>query len=92
MPNQDRRGIPQTINFHPLYIEHLQLNNFAAWTQTDIDLVTHPDARLHFRDKGKKYNTILSPVDGLLGKTFIRTVIHEVSFLIAHALCALYND
>ena len=77
-PAGGRRRVPETINFHPLWIKYQKDTNFGAWTEAKFNEVTATDAPQVFRAKGVARNVDVRPIDGLLSESFIGNILHEV--------------
>lgn len=80
-----RLRVPETINFHPLYIRNEKANGFAGWTDSLLDDVTADDAPDVFKAKGMAKNPPITirPIDGLLEASIVKTMLHEVCFPIS---------
>ncbi|KAF4928676.1 hypothetical protein CGCVW01_v001792 [Colletotrichum viniferum] len=61
-PTGDRLRIPESINFHPLWIKFQRSRGFVDWTQETLSEERKKDIR---------------PVDGLLQDCFTTNVLHE---------------
>jgi hypothetical protein len=70
--------VPETITFHPSWIEHQRTRRFAGWSQESFDEVTAADAMSVFKQKGDNVNADIRPIDGLLDRSFDRNMFHEV--------------
>lgn len=79
-PKGGRLRIPESVNFHPLFITFLGNSLGWTWTQEKFTEVTSPNAAAVFKAKGAAKNPPLDirPIDGLLDRSIIKVLFHEV--------------
>jgi hypothetical protein len=84
-----RLRIPETITFHPLFLQYQKTQKFSGWTDELFTKVTANNAKRVYSDMGSSRNPSVTivPADGLLDASFVRTIFHEVS-----AAIRLFHD
>ncbi|KAK2043257.1 hypothetical protein LZ31DRAFT_542765 [Colletotrichum somersetense] len=56
LPEGGRRRVPETINFHPLWIKFQRSRNFGGWSEDDFAEVPRFDALEEFKRRGAAQN------------------------------------
>ncbi|KAH8693475.1 hypothetical protein GQ44DRAFT_635012 [Phaeosphaeriaceae sp. PMI808] len=79
-----RKHIPETITFHPLLIKREKARGFAGWTPELFAEITDKSAVRNFAERGeaKGYKNV-TPMDGLLEESLVKTMFHEFFHLSA---------
>ncbi|SPO07057.1 uncharacterized protein DNG_09751 [Cephalotrichum gorgonifer] len=89
-PQGDRGRIPQTINFHPLWLKYLREKKFEGWSAGKFTQVTATNALEAFRvqsdlkNQGKgpgEPKVDIRPIDSLLDASLVRNLFHELFHL-----------
>ncbi|SPO03137.1 uncharacterized protein DNG_05819 [Cephalotrichum gorgonifer] len=78
-----RLHVAETITFHPLWIKTQMDKGFEGWTQEIFDQATAANAAEILKEKSKKNQQDLRPVDILLDASFARNMFHEMFHLTA---------
>ncbi|KAF4857324.1 hypothetical protein CGCSCA4_v000433 [Colletotrichum siamense] len=76
-PTGQRLRVPESINFHPLWIKFQRSRGFVDWTQETLNKVTAKTAPDEFREISEREKKDIRPVDGLLRDCFTTNVLHE---------------
>jgi hypothetical protein len=76
-----RKDVPETITFHPLWLQHQRNQQFSGWTNELFAKVTANNAMEVYNEisNKKKLPFDIVPVDGVNDASFVANVFHEVS-------------
>ncbi|KAF4875050.1 hypothetical protein CGCSCA1_v005782 [Colletotrichum siamense] len=89
-PTGGRLRIPESINFHPLWIKYQRSRGFVDWTQETVNKVTAKTAPDAFQKLSEERKKDIRPVDGLLQDCFTTNVLHEFFHLTSFG--AMFDD